>query len=379
MHFAFLVESYDPARGGAERATLAMAEAIRRAGHSATVFAPADRIGGAPGEGLVAVPIKASGRAARARALAEALPATAKAELGPDVITVGCGKVGPVDVHWPHGGIHAVALRRSTAAGRSAVRGFFARGARALRPTEAVFREIEEETRRRVFDGRCLPMAISKLVQEDMATAYGRPPCGVPLLRNGAPIRRLRPPSPSQKNAARADLAARYGLPKDALWIAFVAMNPRLKGAALLLAALAKTRAPAIALFIGKPPSSRPPVNARYLGPVDEPSELLAAADLLAHPTHYDPCSLVTLEAMALGMAIVTSSQNGAAELLEHGQSGLIVPKKLAVLAQTFDRLAAAPELRRALGEAARKAAEKWGCDKAATRFLTFVKNWSSA
>ena len=40
-----------------------------------------------------------------------------------------------------------------------------------------------------------------------------------------------------------------------------------------------------------------------------------AAADLYVHPTFYDPCSLVVLEAAACGLPIITSRYNGAAEL----------------------------------------------------------------
>ena len=38
--------------------------------------------------------------------------------------------------------------------------------------------------------------------------------------------------------------------------------------------------------------------------------------DLYAHPTFYDPCSLVVLEAMASGLPVVTSSHDGAGELI---------------------------------------------------------------
>ena len=40
------------------------------------------------------------------------------------------------------------------------------------------------------------------------------------------------------------------------------------------------------------------------------------AADFLVHPTFYDPCSLVVLEALACGLPIITTRYNGASELL---------------------------------------------------------------
>ena len=40
------------------------------------------------------------------------------------------------------------------------------------------------------------------------------------------------------------------------------------------------------------------------------------AADFLVHPTFYDPCSLVVLEALACGLPVITTRANGASELL---------------------------------------------------------------
>ncbi|MHC5012422.1 MAG: glycosyltransferase, partial [Planctomycetota bacterium] len=46
----------------------------------------------------------------------------------------------------------------------------------------------------------------------------------------------------------------------------------------------------------------------------------LAAADILVHPTWYDPCSLVCLEALAMGLPVLTTPANGVRELM--GQRG---------------------------------------------------------
>src|SRR4029434_8802910 len=51
-------------------------------------------------------------------------------------------------------------------------------------------------------------------------------------------------------------------------------------------------------------------------GPVADMVPFYAAADAFIHPTYYDPCSLVVLEAAASGLPIVTTRRaNGAAEL----------------------------------------------------------------
>ncbi|HEV8341186.1 MAG TPA: glycosyltransferase [Candidatus Binatia bacterium] len=50
-----------------------------------------------------------------------------------------------------------------------------------------------------------------------------------------------------------------------------------------------------------------------------------AAADIFVLPTYYDPFAAVCLEAMACGLPVVTTRMNGAAELIEQGQSGLVL------------------------------------------------------
>ena len=42
-------------------------------------------------------------------------------------------------------------------------------------------------------------------------------------------------------------------------------------------------------------------------------------------PTYYDPCSLVVLEALACGLPVITTAQNGASELLTDGVDGYVL------------------------------------------------------
>lgn len=53
-----------------------------------------------------------------------------------------------------------------------------------------------------------------------------------------------------------------------------------------------------------------------------EMGELYGSSDALIHPTFADHCSLVVLEALASGLPVITTRQNGAAELMESGRQG---------------------------------------------------------
>src|SRR5262249_35478224 len=60
-------------------------------------------------------------------------------------------------------------------------------------------------------------------------------------------------------------------------------------------------------------------------GPCREIQHCYFAADFLVHPTFYDPCSLVVLEALACGLPVITSCFNGASELLHPPQDGYVI------------------------------------------------------
>lgn len=62
-----------------------------------------------------------------------------------------------------------------------------------------------------------------------------------------------------------------------------------------------------------------------FAGASDTIEQVYAVADLLALPTRFDPFANVCLEAMACGLPVVTTSVNGAAELIRDGESGYVV------------------------------------------------------
>jgi UDP-glucose:(heptosyl)LPS alpha-1,3-glucosyltransferase len=63
------------------------------------------------------------------------------------------------------------------------------------------------------------------------------------------------------------------------------------------------------------------------------------AADLLALPTLYDPCSNVVLEALGCGCPVITTAANGAAEFITPGENGEVIahPNDIKVWAGALD------------------------------------------
>lgn len=65
----------------------------------------------------------------------------------------------------------------------------------------------------------------------------------------------------------------------------------------------------------------------RFLGWRNDRGSLLAACDLVAFPSRYEPFGTVTVDAWAAGKPLVAADAVGPAAYVEHGVSGLVVPK----------------------------------------------------
>src|SRR6185295_3991588 len=98
-----------------------------------------------------------------------------------------------------------------------------------------------------------------------------------------------------------------------------------------------------------------------FVGHCDDMRSAYFAADFLVHPTFYDPCSLVVLEALACGLPVITTRCNGANELLHPLQEGYIVddPHDYQRLSWSMWQLLD-PQRRNACAQAARKTASQW-------------------
>ena len=78
-----------------------------------------------------------------------------------------------------------------------------------------------------------------------------------------------------------------------------------------------------------------------FAGPTQDTYAFYRAADLFVLPTWHDPCSLVVLEALAMGLPTITTAQNGASEVIEEGRHGYLLrdPGDVDGLARGMTRL----------------------------------------
>lgn len=98
----------------------------------------------------------------------------------------------------------------------------------------------------------------------------------------------------------------------------------------------------------------------RFAGFRTNAVDYMAHLDVLVLASSHEGLPYTVLEAMHLGVAIVSTAVGGPAEVLRDGETGLLVPPgDPAALARALDRVLADGGLRRRLGENARAEARR--------------------
>ena len=218
------------------------------------------------------------------------------------------------------------------------------------------------------------------------AVAIGADPARVEVVPYGVDVERFRPDA-----LARAECRSRLGLSGDTTLIFSAGRLVRKKGFEYLIDAMAALGRPGAAvLAIGGEGDLDAELRARaaqagiaqsvrFLGNIsqDAVASHLAAADIVVVPSvrddagNVDGLPNILMEALASGTALVTTTAGGIGAVVTPDETALVVPERdPAAIARAIDRLAAAPDLRRAIGSAAREAArERFGWNETARRF----------
>jgi UDP-glucose:(heptosyl)LPS alpha-1,3-glucosyltransferase len=366
MDIALCYESVLPARGGAETYLGDFARRLATDGHAVHLYACRWDAASLPSSTvfhkLDVPPGSRAGRPWRFAAACEEVLRGADHD-----VTVGFDKTWGQDVLYPQGGLHIASrhhnrLKHPTRLGR-----WLADAGKWLDPAGRSFAALE----RRQYLGERRPVIVanSRMVAGHFARFYGLGPDAVRVVHSAIdPLRFVAEDRPRRRQAERDA----WGVAPDEPAGLFVAMNYRLKGLAPLIRAAAAV--PAGRRFriavVGNPKVGGYDRLARRLGVADrfrflghrpDPRDAYFAADFLVHPTFYDPCSLVALEALACGLPVVTSRFNGASELYPTPDAGRVVadPHDAAELAAAITGMLD-PAYRRTASQAARKAAAAW-------------------
>jgi glycosyltransferase involved in cell wall biosynthesis len=175
---------------------------------------------------------------------------------------------------------------------------------------------------------------------------------------NGVDTERFRRPAPERRTALREEL----GLPGVAPVAVYCGRLVTEKRVDLLLDAwtIVREKVPgALLCIVGDGPEraalqARAGEGVRFEGMLADVAPTLAAADLFVLPSEAEGLSNALLEAASSALPIVATHVGGAIDVVEHGQSGLLVePNDTGALADALIRVLEDPERSR-LGDRAR-------------------------
>lgn len=354
MKVAIVLEHLDPRRGGLEHWTWQFTRAMADRGHEMHVLARSF----APQADHHRIRFHA---VTAGRSRMQYAAALQRRLLGLDCdIVHETGAGWHCNVFQPHFGSRQALLERRLRALPTVLQPA-RRLAVALLPRYRQFQRLA--ARQYVNDGR-LFVALSQRVADDFVRFHGVKRDWIRIVRNGVDCARF---SPGRRREFGAAVRGELRLSENAVLLLLVAHNLRLKGVGPALRALKllrKRSAPVHLAILGGRRTQGYPLLAQALGVRENVSFLgarsdvvpyLAAADLLVHPTFYDSCSLVVLEALASGLPAVVSRAAGADELMTDGREGYVIsdPRQAATLADRIERLLD-PRERSRMGAAAR-------------------------
>jgi glycosyltransferase involved in cell wall biosynthesis len=231
-------------------------------------------------------------------------------------------------------------------------------------PKMPAYQALADRALRRLTDRA---IAVSASTRDFLVRERFVPADRVRVIFNGAPLDEFAPAPPEVAMAVRAEL----GIPNDAVVIGTVGRLSLQKGHRYLLAAAAmvlKDRGDVYFLLAGdgdQEVALRDQAAGLGIGPHvvfaghrSDVRAVLGALDVFCISSTYEGTPLALFEAMAGGKAIVSTAVDGCREVIEDGQSGLLVPAEdPSALAAALLRAVADPELRRSLAGRAKAAA----------------------
>jgi UDP-glucose:(heptosyl)LPS alpha-1,3-glucosyltransferase len=304
VDIALVILQFDPAHSGAERYTHDLSRALAKAGHRATILSR-EALPRGSGPGRLA-PFIASLAQHFARNRYDIVHAMTPVP--------GC------DLYHAHGGVAAAGAEQSR------------------------FASVERE----LLGGDDPPvvLCVSELVRRSVRQHYRLPEEKLLLLFNAVDLERF---DPQRRRDAGAAVRERFAIGREQAVALMVGADWARKGLREAIAATAQVDALTLLVVGGGDPAAFQAQAAaagiagrvHFAGAVEEPCDYYRAADFFVLPTRHDPCSLAVLEALAMGLPVVSTALNGACEVMRDGVHGFVLqdPADVGALAQAMRRM----------------------------------------
>jgi UDP-glucose:(heptosyl)LPS alpha-1,3-glucosyltransferase len=299
------------ATGGAELYLQRLLKALASAGHEPHLFAESwDGEGRMDGVQFHAVKVGGD-RAVRATRFADAV-AVELTKHSFDVV-FSLERTHGQDVYRAGDGVHRVWLERRRQYAPWWRRLFLRNGGFHRRMMQLEARTFDPVNTRHIIVN-------SEMVRREILEHFQFPGNRIHLVRNGIDLDRY---GRGQRSATRE----RFGIKPDDTLLLFVGSGWERKGLRFVLRAYHRLKAPRVRLLVvgkGKPPLAVPD-GVIFAGPMSDVENAYAAADLMVFLPIYEPSSNVVAEALASDLPVVTSSLNGASEIITPRKNGTII------------------------------------------------------
>jgi len=302
------IEKFDPHVGGAERYCWDLAHFLSQKGHDVAIICMKAAIPDT--DAIIISLVKPFKFPQFLRHLSFSLLHYFKAIKMSDYIHFCVGNTFYMDIYQPHGGLHRAWFLRETLRHPAGIRSI-CRVLKYMNPKDIVQRLLEWWTFKIT---KPEVIAISNMVAEDVQFWFGYPKSKVHLLPNGIDVKKFTPDNIRHRDKIRS----RYKIEQSDFVFLFMANNLALKGFDVLISATRSLNNLPVKVLVIGPYNRKIKRKAKGLsnriifgGRANDPELIYPACDCLVHPSFYDACSLVVLEALASGIPVITTKANG--------------------------------------------------------------------
>ena len=197
--------------------------------------------------------------------------------------------------------------------------------------------------------------------------------------------------SVTERLARRAKARGGFGFKEDDFVLLLIGNDWTVKGLPAILEAMAVCgEVPLRLLVVGNDARGAHQMHARRLGIKErctwaeagpEAMAFYATADVYVSPTMEDAFALPPLEAMACGLPVITSVNNGGSQIIADGENGFVLQDAadIAALGKIFARLFKDAEYREAVGRAAAKTTMELTWDRNAAAVWSLLQKAATA
>jgi UDP-glucose:(heptosyl)LPS alpha-1,3-glucosyltransferase len=216
-------------------------------------------------------------------------------------------------------------------------------------------------------DPRVTLAAVSGLTAQELRRFFGRG--DVHVIPNAVDVKTF---NPAARQRRRGETRRRLRFEEEDFVLLLLGNDWKKKGLNCLLEAVARCRKlPLKVLVVGRDDRAPYEVAIRRLGlhrqvcfetPSADVLQFYAATDAYVGPSLHDSFALPPAEAMACGLPVVTSRNNGGSEIISNGVDGLVLeePTDADELAYVIQQLCGDADLCRRLGERAAQTVQQY-------------------